>query len=232
MALYVRSGLLQCINTTCMVPRGSSRLNPVIKRKHTGGESRVRWPRRSIEALSGYAGGVRKAKVSWNWIWCWMWSATRQHRAAKGRPGDKGHGKVWGLLLPSSLLVRVAIRNSSLQTTETCGKVWSKGDITLVEEDWVLEPVNKLHLYKSVGPDVMHPHRAEGAGHCHRESLKSCGNSWWERILRTGRKQMFSLLSSGRGKTENPSDYTGQPHLSPWKGTWATNPGSKLFLNM
>ncbi|KAK4807097.1 hypothetical protein QYF61_018438 [Mycteria americana] len=40
---------------------------------------------------------------------------------------------------------------------ETWGKVWSKEDVPLVEEDQVREYLSKLDIHKSMGPDGMHP---------------------------------------------------------------------------
>jgi len=43
------------------------------------------------------------------------------------------------------------------QLPEKRGKVWSKEDLSLVEQDWVREHLNQLHTQKSMGPDGMQP---------------------------------------------------------------------------
>ena len=40
---------------------------------------------------------------------------------------------------------------------ETKGKIWSKEDVPLVEEDQVREYLGKLDLHKSMGPDGKQP---------------------------------------------------------------------------
>lgn len=42
------------------------------------------------------------------------------------------------------------------QAFEMSGKVWSKEDLALVEEDQIREHLNKLDKHKSIGPDGMH----------------------------------------------------------------------------
>lgn len=42
------------------------------------------------------------------------------------------------------------------QTLETRGTIWSREDITLVQEDQVREYLSKLNAYKSMGPNGMH----------------------------------------------------------------------------
>ena len=50
------------------------------------------------------------------------------------------------------------------------------------------------------------------------------GHGDWDRFLNTGRKQM-SLLSSRKQEERSGELQTGQPHLSPWEGDGASNPG-------
>ncbi|PKU39612.1 rna-directed dna polymerase from mobile element hypothetical protein [Limosa lapponica baueri] len=49
---------------------------------------------------------------------------------------------------------------TSLQqdASEAAGKVWSKEDTPLVEEDQVRDCLSKLDVYKSMGPDGIHSH--------------------------------------------------------------------------
>ncbi|GAB0177985.1 mitochondrial enolase superfamily member 1 [Grus japonensis] len=50
----------------------------------------------------------------------------------------------------------VEICSQKSQASETSGKVWSKEDVPL-EEDQVREHLNNLDVHKSLGPDEMYP---------------------------------------------------------------------------
>lgn len=81
------------------------------------------------------------------------------------------------------------------QLSETKGKVQSKEDLPLMEENHVREHLNELYVRKSMGIDRLHPKmlRLVSLKRHFQLSLKGHGN--WGRFLKTGREQM-SLLSS------------------------------------
>lgn len=49
---------------------------------------------------------------------------------------------------------RICLQDS--KTLETSGKVWTQEDLLSVEEDQVWEHLNRLDIYKSMGPHGMH----------------------------------------------------------------------------
>nr|XP_009671862.1 PREDICTED: 40S ribosomal protein S20 [Struthio camelus australis] len=58
----------------------------------------------------------------------------------------------------SAAFVSIFTGKTGLQgSSETSGKVWSKEDLSLIEEDEVKKDLSKLGIYESMGPGGMHP---------------------------------------------------------------------------
>lgn len=75
--------------------------------------------------------------------WCWI--------------RDTGLRKIWGTKCHICLSLHQRVCSLGSQAPETRGKVWSKEDVLLVDEDQVREHLSKLVICKSLGPNMMHP---------------------------------------------------------------------------
>ncbi|GAB0183275.1 hypothetical protein GRJ2_000792800 [Grus japonensis] len=85
------------------------------------------------------------------------------------------------------------------QVPETKGKVWSKDDVPLVEDDQVREYLCKLRIRKSMDPDGMPPKALRKLADVIARplSMSLIDHVDWEKCPKTGGKQI-SLLSSRR----------------------------------
>lgn len=105
-----------------------------------------------------------------------------------------------GLLLPLPLLVMLPRRNPSLHVAETYGTVWSKEDVTSMEEDQVRECLNKSDMHESMGLDGKHPRKWREVAYV-TVIISEVLRQWLVgEVPETGRKHMFSLLPSGRAR--------------------------------
>lgn len=68
-----------------------------------------------------------------------------------------GRGK--GQVLNAAFLLLLASKTclQQSQVSETSGKIWSSGDLPLVEEDQAREHLDRLDVYKSMGLDGILP---------------------------------------------------------------------------
>lgn len=67
--------------------------------------------------------------------------------------GDMEKDKIFNAFFASDFTVKNCLQES--QISETTGKVWSKEDLSLGQEDLVREHLNRLDIHKSMGPQVL-----------------------------------------------------------------------------
>ena len=68
---------------------------------------------------------------------------------------DMEKAKILNAFFVSVFTGKTSIQES--QAPETRGKVWSKEVLSSVKKDQVKEPLNKLNICKSMGPNGLHP---------------------------------------------------------------------------
>lgn len=117
---------------------------------------------------------------------------------------------------------------TDFQASQMSEADWSTDDWSSVEKDQVWEHLNKLNKVHGSWWDP--PMRPEGNGAC--ESIYSLHNLW--KVIATSRgpwelaeRKHCSYLQEGQvgGSEELLSS---QPHLSPWRGDRASNPGNSF----
>ncbi|GAB0193858.1 mitochondrial enolase superfamily member 1 [Grus japonensis] len=94
------------------------------------------------------------------------------------------------------------------QVPETSGRVWSKEDIPLVEEDQVREYLRKLAVHKSVGPDGTHSQALKELADVIARPLSVIFDPSWQlgQVPKNWRKANATPIFN-KGKEEDPGNY-------------------------
>lgn len=111
------------------------------------------------------------------------------------------------------------------QALETRNKVWSKEDLSTLEEDQVREHWNELDVHKA--PHKEAPTSAKGAGWFYFQiNLCYLGKIM---VMRMSSEELEESL--GRQEWESEELQAGEPHLDPWERNGARNPGNHFQIH-